>query len=182
MGFTAPRRVGGTLTGTDTSGRVTWQDGWHLPPLGSKAPGLGNPDLIVSAPPAHMPTKRASYELDGKRVVLNDTADSHVLLTALHLTDDGEAFFIVPNAFLFRTGGRRCALGPCRSWPARARVRRHRQRLSHDRSAVQPHRRAQARRGCDMGWPAVAAHRRPAACAEPPSAEGRAHRGTRPAR
>lgn len=104
VGLTPSPRLPMSLSGLATGGRISWREGWRVAPVDTEALALGSPDLIVSAPPANIDRESASYGTGGGRVVLNDHADMHVLMTALDLAEGGEALFIVPNAFLFRGG------------------------------------------------------------------------------
>lgn len=63
-------------------------------------------DLVVSAPPLSLPALSAAFDSPAGAVQVRDS-ETHVLIlkAALHLSDDGDAIFVLPNGFLFGGAG-----------------------------------------------------------------------------
>jgi hypothetical protein len=79
---------------------ITWiqahPDGW---------PALGSFDLIASSPPINMPASELTIHTDRSSLTIRDSASYTFLLqSAMHLSDDGVGFFLVPNGFFSRDG------------------------------------------------------------------------------
>jgi hypothetical protein len=63
---------------------------------------LGTFDLIVSSPPLNLPPIAETFEIGGETIEVRDS-ETHVLVlkSAKHLSENGEAIFILPNGFFF---------------------------------------------------------------------------------
>ena len=103
-----PSRFAFELTrGLREDPRVSWTEADLLHDAEAAAE-IGRPDIIVSAPPIGARVGRGQLRLDdGRELTVRDDAGHLLLLqTASQLGEEGEAVFLVSNAF-FRTGAGR---------------------------------------------------------------------------